>query len=159
MPYASYNSVTFAAEQVSHHPPGTDSNTSTACLVVHNMSFCAVSAFYAECLPKRMYVTGSVHTKIKFLGLSVGVYNTASGKTYTQTFSHNFRSISFHLMHFLIGPALKIVLPLTITLRLPYVLIVMNNDKQLSAQVPVIPFLSPPLQSSYISWTMERSTV
>jgi hypothetical protein len=78
VPYASYNSVTLTAEQVSHHPP--------------------VSAFYAECVPKRMYVTGSIHTKIKFLGLSVGVYNTTSlklhlldyGEEYAMTFPNTY---------------------------------------------------------------------
>ena len=53
VPYARYNSVTFLAEQVSHHPP--------------------VSGFYAECPSKRMYVNGSFWTKSKFLGLSLGV--------------------------------------------------------------------------------------
>lgn len=53
VPYARYNSVTFLAEQVSHHPP--------------------VSGFYAECPSKRMFVNGSFWTKSKFLGLSLGV--------------------------------------------------------------------------------------
>lgn len=55
VPYATYDSVTFIAEQVSHHPP--------------------VSGFYAECPTKRMYTTGSIYTKSKFLGLSLGVHN------------------------------------------------------------------------------------
>jgi hypothetical protein len=53
--FASNNSVSFIAEQVSHHPP--------------------ISAFYAECPSKRMYATGSIYTKSKFLGLSLGVQN------------------------------------------------------------------------------------
>ncbi|XP_064386753.1 oxysterol-binding protein-related protein 9-like [Halichondria panicea] len=53
-PYASYNSLTFVAEQVSHHPP--------------------ISAFYAEVPTKNMYVTGWIHAKSKFLGLSLGVH-------------------------------------------------------------------------------------
>ena len=43
------------------------------------VSFFAVSGFYAECLPKRMYVNGSIYTKSKFLGLSLGVHNIGSG--------------------------------------------------------------------------------
>ena len=39
-----------------------------------------VSGFYAECLPKRMYVNGSIYTKSKFLGLSLGVHNIGSGE-------------------------------------------------------------------------------
>ena len=46
-------SVTFIAEQVSHHPP--------------------VSAFYAECKEKGICANYSVWTKSKFLGISVGV--------------------------------------------------------------------------------------
>ena len=40
-----------------------------------------VSGFYAECPSKNMYVSGSIWTKSKFLGLSLGVHNVGSGKT------------------------------------------------------------------------------
>ncbi|XP_003390235.1 PREDICTED: oxysterol-binding protein-related protein 9-like [Amphimedon queenslandica] len=53
--FAGNNSVSFLAEQVSHHPP--------------------ISAFYAECPSKRMFATGSIYTKSKFLGLSLAVHN------------------------------------------------------------------------------------
>ena len=33
-----------------------------------------VTGFYAECPSKRMYVSGSIYTKSKFLGLSLGVH-------------------------------------------------------------------------------------
>ena len=40
----------------------------------------SVSGFYAECPHKNMYVTGSLWTKSKFLGLSLGVHNIGSGE-------------------------------------------------------------------------------
>lgn len=40
---------------------------------------CVVSGFYAECPSKNMYVNGSIWTKSKFLGLSLGVHNIGSG--------------------------------------------------------------------------------
>lgn len=38
-----------------------------------------VSAFYAECVSKRISFGGFVYTKSKFLGLSVGVHNIGHG--------------------------------------------------------------------------------
>ncbi|XP_065905704.1 oxysterol-binding protein-related protein 9-like [Dysidea avara] len=55
VPWANYNSVSFVAEQVSHHPP--------------------ISGFYAECPCKKMYCNGYIYTKSRFLGLSLGVHN------------------------------------------------------------------------------------
>nr|KAG5698631.1 hypothetical protein BaRGS_003145 [Batillaria attramentaria] len=43
----------YTAEQVSHHPP--------------------VSAFYFECPEKNMCMNGSIYTKSKFMGMSIGV--------------------------------------------------------------------------------------
>ncbi len=73
MPYASYNSVCFLAEQVSHHPPSElcDSRQDTS---LPPLSL-AVSGFYAECASKNMYVNGHLWTRSKFLGLSLGVHN------------------------------------------------------------------------------------
>ncbi|XP_028820311.1 oxysterol-binding protein-related protein 10-like isoform X1 [Denticeps clupeoides] len=51
--------VRFVAEQVSHHPP--------------------VSAFYCECLERRMCVNAHVWTKSKFMGMSVGVSMVGEG--------------------------------------------------------------------------------
>ncbi|XP_078417246.1 oxysterol-binding protein-related protein 9 isoform X3 [Cetorhinus maximus] len=59
VPEASQNSVTFVAEQVSHHPP--------------------ISAFYAECLSKRIQFNAHIWTKSKFLGMSIGVHNIGQG--------------------------------------------------------------------------------
>ena len=42
--------------------------------------FPPVSGFYAECPHKNMYVTGSLWTKSKFLGLSLGVHNVGTGE-------------------------------------------------------------------------------
>ena len=39
----------------------------------------SVSAFYAECPSKRLYVNGTVGTKTKFLGLSVKAQNSGTG--------------------------------------------------------------------------------
>lgn len=67
-------SLTFVAEQVSHHPP--------------------VSAFYAENKDKGISCCAHIYTKSKYLGLSVGVHNIGQGvikllkhnETYTCTF-------------------------------------------------------------------------
>ncbi|XP_059840236.1 oxysterol-binding protein-related protein 9 isoform X2 [Hypanus sabinus] len=59
IPEASQNSVTFVAEQVSHHPP--------------------ISAFYAECLSKKIQFNAHIWTKSKFLGMSIGVHNIGQG--------------------------------------------------------------------------------
>uniref|UniRef100_A0A3Q3X5X8 Oxysterol-binding protein n=1 Tax=Mola mola TaxID=94237 RepID=A0A3Q3X5X8_MOLML len=53
VPWSSANSVRFVAEQVSHHPP--------------------ISAFYAECLSKKIQFNAHIWTKSKFLGMSIGV--------------------------------------------------------------------------------------
>ncbi|KAH0519756.1 Oxysterol-binding protein-related protein 9 [Microtus ochrogaster] len=55
VPWVSKNSVTFVAEQVSHHPP--------------------ISAFYAECFNKKIQFNAHIWTKSKFLGMSIGVHN------------------------------------------------------------------------------------
>uniref|UniRef100_A0A8C7NU60 Oxysterol-binding protein n=1 Tax=Oncorhynchus mykiss TaxID=8022 RepID=A0A8C7NU60_ONCMY len=59
VPWASANSVSFVAEQVSHHPP--------------------ISAFYAECLRKKIQFNAHIWTKSKFLGMSIGVHNIGQG--------------------------------------------------------------------------------
>ncbi|KAK7814485.1 hypothetical protein U0070_008853, partial [Myodes glareolus] len=60
VPWVSKNSVTFVAEQVSHHPP--------------------ISAFYAECFNKKIQFNAHIWTKSKFLGMSIGVHNIGQGK-------------------------------------------------------------------------------
>ncbi|KAF6345255.1 oxysterol binding protein like 9 [Rhinolophus ferrumequinum] len=59
VPGVSKNSVTFVAEQVSHHPP--------------------ISAFYAECINKKIQFNAHIWTKSKFLGMSIGVHNIGQG--------------------------------------------------------------------------------
>ncbi|XP_035769039.1 oxysterol-binding protein-related protein 9 [Neolamprologus brichardi] len=59
VPWASSNSVSFVAEQVSHHPP--------------------ISAFYAECLSRKIQFNAHIWTKSKFLGMSIGVHNIGQG--------------------------------------------------------------------------------
>ncbi|XP_075879009.1 oxysterol-binding protein-related protein 9 isoform X6 [Nelusetta ayraudi] len=59
VPWSSANSVRFVAEQVSHHPP--------------------ISAFYAECLDKKIQFNAHIWTKSKFLGMSIGVHNIGQG--------------------------------------------------------------------------------
>uniref|UniRef100_A0A8C9YGV0 Oxysterol-binding protein n=1 Tax=Sander lucioperca TaxID=283035 RepID=A0A8C9YGV0_SANLU len=59
VPWSSSNSVCFVAEQVSHHPP--------------------ISAFYAECLNKKIQFNAHIWTKSKFLGMSIGVHNIGQG--------------------------------------------------------------------------------
>uniref|UniRef100_A0A8C4UTT5 Oxysterol-binding protein n=1 Tax=Falco tinnunculus TaxID=100819 RepID=A0A8C4UTT5_FALTI len=59
VPWVSKSSVTFVAEQVSHHPP--------------------ISAFYAECFSKRIQFNAHIWTKSKFLGMSIGVHNIGQG--------------------------------------------------------------------------------
>lgn len=43
----------------------------------------AVSAFYAECLNKKIQFNAHIWTKSKFLGMSIGVHNIGQGKTDT----------------------------------------------------------------------------
>ncbi|KAB0349262.1 hypothetical protein FD754_014119 [Muntiacus muntjak] len=59
VPWVSKNSITFVAEQVSHHPP--------------------ISAFYAECFIKKIQFRAHIWTKSKFLGMSIGVHNIGQG--------------------------------------------------------------------------------
>ncbi|XP_076008967.1 oxysterol-binding protein-related protein 9 isoform X3 [Genypterus blacodes] len=59
VPWSSLNNVSFVAEQVSHHPP--------------------ISAFYAECLSKKIQFNAHIWTKSKFLGMSIGVHNIGQG--------------------------------------------------------------------------------
>ena len=67
-----------------------------------------VSGFYAECPSKNMYVSGSIWTKSKFLGLSLGVHNIGSGKTarhpymegYYDSFPHFPFSVNLHLLDY-----------------------------------------------------------
>uniref|UniRef100_A0A8D0L966 Oxysterol-binding protein n=1 Tax=Sphenodon punctatus TaxID=8508 RepID=A0A8D0L966_SPHPU len=59
VPWVTNNSVTFVAEQVSHHPP--------------------ISAFYAECISKKIQFNAHIWTKSKFLGMSIGVHNIGQG--------------------------------------------------------------------------------
>ncbi|XP_015267461.1 PREDICTED: oxysterol-binding protein-related protein 9 isoform X1 [Gekko japonicus] len=59
IPWITKNSVTFVAEQVSHHPP--------------------ISAFYAECFSKKIQFNAHIWTKSKFLGMSIGVHNIGQG--------------------------------------------------------------------------------
>uniref|UniRef100_A0ACB8F3V3 Oxysterol-binding protein- protein 9 n=1 Tax=Sphaerodactylus townsendi TaxID=933632 RepID=A0ACB8F3V3_9SAUR len=59
IPWITKNSVTFVAEQVSHHPP--------------------ISAFYAECFTKNIQFNAHIWTKSKFLGMSIGVHNIGQG--------------------------------------------------------------------------------
>uniref|UniRef100_UPI003AACD745 oxysterol-binding protein-related protein 9 isoform X3 n=1 Tax=Centroberyx gerrardi TaxID=166262 RepID=UPI003AACD745 len=59
VPWSSSHSVCFVAEQVSHHPP--------------------ISAFYAECLSKKIQFNAHIWTKSKFLGMSIGVHNIGQG--------------------------------------------------------------------------------
>ncbi|XP_075920035.1 oxysterol-binding protein-related protein 9 isoform X1 [Petromyzon marinus] len=59
VPWATKGSVTFIAEQVSHHPP--------------------ISAFYAECHCRRIQFNAHIWTKSKFLGMSIGVHNIGQG--------------------------------------------------------------------------------
>ncbi|KAM9476298.1 oxysterol-binding protein-related protein 9 isoform 1-T1 [Clarias gariepinus] len=59
VPFCSPGSVSFVAEQVSHHPP--------------------ISAFYAECISKKIQFNAHIWTKSKFLGMSIGVHNIGQG--------------------------------------------------------------------------------
>ena len=46
--------------------------------------FLVVSAFYAECLRKKIQFNAHIWTKSKFLGMSIGVHNIGQGKTLLQ---------------------------------------------------------------------------
>ncbi|KAF1743852.1 hypothetical protein MXB_5267, partial [Myxobolus squamalis] len=59
VPWAKTCDFSFIAEQVSHHPP--------------------ISAFYAECPQANVSCNAFVHTKSKFMGISVGVHNIGHG--------------------------------------------------------------------------------
>ena len=67
VPWVSKNSVTFVAEQVSHHPP--------------------ISAFYAECFIKKIQFRAHIWTKSKFLRMSIGVHNI--GQDCVSCLEHN----------------------------------------------------------------------
>ena len=49
-----------------------------------------VSAFYAECVAKKIFFEGFVYTKSKFLGLSVGVHNIGFGTVYLLDFNEDY---------------------------------------------------------------------
>ncbi|KAI1891943.1 hypothetical protein AGOR_G00148910 [Albula goreensis] len=59
VPWCGKSNVSFVAEQVSHHPP--------------------ISAFYAECISKKIQFNAHIWTKSKFLGMSIGVHNIGQG--------------------------------------------------------------------------------
>lgn len=104
VPWSSSSSVSFVAEQVSHHPPSefqtfffiafaakmfeqkTFVSHEAACLILFLFLIFAVSAFYAECLNKKIQFNAHIWTKSKFLGMSIGVHNIGQGKT--DTFSN-----------------------------------------------------------------------
>lgn len=44
----------------------------------------AVSAFYAECLDKKIQFNAHIWTKSKFLGMSIGVHNIGQGKPHSR---------------------------------------------------------------------------
>lgn len=48
------------------------------------LPFLVVSAFYAECLSKKIQFNAHIWTKSKFLGMSIGVHNIGQGKTLLQ---------------------------------------------------------------------------
>ncbi|XP_065834944.1 oxysterol-binding protein-related protein 9-like isoform X2 [Oscarella lobularis] len=68
VPWCGNNSLSYIAEQVSHHPP--------------------VSAFYAENVQKKIQINAHIYTKSKFLGLAIGVHNIGQG-IYIETCSAN----------------------------------------------------------------------
>ena len=72
VPWAGYQSIQFLAEQVSHHPPSMLCYFHAVCC---DYGLIPVSAIYAECPDKGMYAFGSIQTRSRFLGLSVGVQN------------------------------------------------------------------------------------
>ena len=80
--------MTFIAEQVSHHPPSKHLEMADS---KHNLSLSlslTVSSFYAECPAKHMYANGSIHTKSKFLGLSLATYLVGKSK-YIKYYNNN----------------------------------------------------------------------
>ncbi|EEB17745.1 oxysterol binding protein 9, putative [Pediculus humanus corporis] len=70
MPWCTRGQLAFIAEQVSHHPP--------------------ISAFYAECVAKKICFEAFVYTKSKFLGLSVGVHNIGHGTVHVLDFKEDY---------------------------------------------------------------------
>lgn len=93
MPWVSKNSLSFVAEQVSHHPPGKieiylSASLSISILLLFIIICCIlniiiniVSAFYSEHYNKKISFCGHIWTKSKFLGLSIGVHNIGQGKS------------------------------------------------------------------------------
>lgn len=95
IPWASYSSACYIAEQVSHHPPGAAPTHASSTTYTHTETFIhthcprsestcmssllpSVSAFYAECPATGVCVLGSLQTKPKFMGLSVSIVNTGT---------------------------------------------------------------------------------
>jgi len=87
--FANYDSVAYVAEQVSHHPP--------------------ISAFYAECPAKRLFVNGSILTKSGLLGLSIGMQNMGTLNLhlldYGEEYVMNFPNIYVRLVALIKLPA------------------------------------------------------
>ncbi|CAH1785496.1 unnamed protein product [Owenia fusiformis] len=61
----------YIAEQVSHHPP--------------------VSAFYFECPDKKICMNGSIWTKSKFMGMSIGVSMVGKVSIYLQEYDEEYK--------------------------------------------------------------------
>lgn len=111
VPLCSANSVSFVAEQVSHHPPSkyliilgcsVVEAFSLMCELTLNAAFLpemriscvlsAVSAFYAECLSKKIQFNAHIWTKSKFLGMSIGVHNIGQGIQVTPSYASTHRT-------------------------------------------------------------------
>lgn len=78
VPWCASDQLTFVAEQVSHHPPGKQTNNINN-ITALTVSSLAVSAFYAEHYDKRISFCAHIWTKSKFLGLSIGVHHIGQG--------------------------------------------------------------------------------
>lgn len=72
--------------------------SSTLELSVFSVLHSLVSAFYAECLSKKIQFNAHIWTKSKFLGMSIGVHNIGQGTPSTASyvpksdFLHTFQS-------------------------------------------------------------------
>lgn len=55
----------------------------------------AVSAFYAECISKKIQFNAHIWTKSKFLGMSIGVHNIGQGmqrhSQWVSVFRYNYK--------------------------------------------------------------------
>ena len=105
--------------------------------------YLAVSGFYAECIPKRMYVNGSIYTRSKFLGLSLGVHNIGSGQLLSPLNTHHTVVIISSVCTYIHSVCLVVA----------YACSVFHNDDPHTKECMCIIYLLTTLKLNYVQYT------